>query len=455
MKGIVNRPNILVITTDQQSHHMMSCAGNQWLRTPNMDRVAAWGTRLERGYCSDPVCVPARYSWWTGRMPSSIGMRSNHGPLERAPQEVHDGGLGHLMRAADYEVLFGGKVHTPSKIDAETLGFDYFQRDERDRLAVDAAARIRGKHDRPWFMAVNFINPHDICYQAIRAFADEGFDRMLLKQGEVEIGELDEALQLPSGIDEKTFFAEYCPPLPDNHAVPADEPRAIQSIVEQRSFRKRARAQWGEREWRLHRWAYHRLTERVDDQIGVVLDALEISGQLDETVIVLASDHGDHGASHRLEHKATFYDEATRVPLLVARPGNGVAEACDRRWISNIGLDLMATCCDYAGIEQPDYNRGTSLRPVIEGDAGAEPPAGAYGEGEIGFMWVSQDWKYCRYDAAGDEEEALYDLRNDPGEMRNVAGESDKRGIVAGHRAALDSAMAEHEALRVDECKMG
>ncbi len=445
---MADKPNILVITTDQQSFRMMSCAGNHWLATPAMDRIASWGTLVSRTYCSDPVCVPSRYSWWTGRMPSSIGVRANERGMDRAPDEVLQGGLGHLLRRAGYEAVFGGKVHCPAGITAPDLGFDYITRDERDGLADVAAAFIRGEHRSPWLLAVNFINPHDICYEAIRAFASTDQDRRLLAGGTVELAELDRARALPEAMGEEAFYAKHCPPLPGNHEAQEGEPEAVRRLVEERPFRRNARERWSASEWRLHRWAYHRLTERVDAQIGIVLDTLEQSGQLESTVVVFTSDHGDHDASHRMEHKTAFYEEASRVPLVVAYPGHGPSGAVDASHIANNGLDLMATCCDYAGIDQPSWNRGRSWRGILEGAADTGSAPGSYCESQIGYMWVSGRYKYCRYDACGIEEQ-LYDLEADPGETRNCAVDEGMAGTLGRYRAALDAAMDEHRALRL------
>lgn len=443
-----DRPNILVITTDQQHHAMMSCAGNPWLRTPNMDRIAAWGTRFERAYCSNPVCVPSRFSWWTGRMPSAIGMRGNGGVKAPLPEAVHAGALGHQMRAAGYTAAFGGKLHTPGGLTRESMGFECITPDERDRLAVEAAAFIRRDHDRPWFLAANFINPHDICYHAIRAFARTDFDDKLLSRGATELAELDEALKLPAGVDEETFFAEHCPPLPANHDIQAEEPPCIGEILAERPFKRLAREEWGEREWRLHRWAYHRLTERVDAQIGVVLDALERSGQVENTVIVFTSDHGDHDSSHRLEHKTFHYEEAARVPLIVARPGQVEGGRVDTSHVCNNGIDLMATCCDYVGAAQPAHNLGLSWRRVLDGQSGGWREGG-YGENVVGHMYVTPDHKYLRYDYGGEIVEHLFDLAADPGETLSCHADPAKAEVLARLRAGYESERARHEALRV------
>ncbi len=448
LKTLSMKPNILIITTDQQSHNMMSCAGNPWLKTPAMDRLAAMGTRAERAYCSNPVCTPSRYSWWTGRMPSSIGVRKNGSPLKELPPEIGSGGLGHQLRKAGYETFFGGKAHTPANLSVSSLGFHYYQNNERDLLAIDTAELIRTRSSQPWCIAANFINPHDICYQAIRAFGKSGAEKGLFERAKIEITELDKALKIPEGMDEETFYDKHCPHLPDNHDVQENEPKAIDDLINQRKFRIEARNNWSEKEWRLHRWAYHRLTERVDRQIAVVVDALECSGQMDNTVIIFTSDHGDHSASHRLEHKTVFYEEAARVPLIVVDPTQKNKGVVNQNTISNVGLDLMTTCCDYAGIETLDEHKGNSLRNLCEDNA--DPESGAYGESQIGTMWVSKTHKYCHYDQCGSEE-VLYDLVTDPGETRDCSQDPDKEHILAQHRQAHDRAKEEHRGLRIKE----
>lgn len=439
------RPNILFICTDQQHHRMMSCAGNEYLQTPNMDRIAAAGTRFDRSYCTNPVCCPSRFSLFTGRMPSAIGMTGNNGKQAAAlTDDERQQSLGHLLRGAGYETAYGGKVHVP-KMNAVDLGWDYFCKDERDRLAIEAADFIRSDHDRPWACVASFINPHDICHHAIRAYAQTDFDHAIIRNCTDAIAELDEALQLPEGVDDETFFRDYCPPLPPNYDIQAEEPSAIGAVLDERPFKRDVREHWGEREWRLHRWAYHRLTERVDGQIGVVLDALAASGQWDNTVIIFTSDHGDHDSSHRLEHKTFFYDEAARVPFIISHPGHIDAGRVDDEHLVCNGLDLMATCCDYAGIAKPDFNRGESVRTVAE-----EPQADwrddVYGENCCSRMLCTKRWKYVRY-AEGTHPEQLYDLEADPWETRNHAAEHPE--VLQDLSARLDAHIQDHQGLAV------
>jgi choline-sulfatase len=434
------RPNLLIIVTDQQTHDLMSCAGTPWVSTPHLDRLAAGGTRFTRAYCSDPVCIPSRFSLFTGRMPSAIGLRGNGGrDLHPFSPEQDAQNLGHVLRRAGYRARYGGKTHWPIGLTPERVGFDYFQRDERERLAVEAADQIMRSGADPWALVVSLINPHDICLHAIRAFATDpdGTDAAIRRSASVECQQLDEALRPPPGADPETWVERLCPPLPANHEPQRDEPELVSWVLGKRPFRARARAAWGEREWRLHRWAYARLAERVDREIGAVLSALDASGQADDTLVIFTSDHGDHGGSHRLEHKTFFYEEAARIPWIMRWPGRVAAGAVDDRRLIAAGLDLMATCCDAAGVETPSSCLG---RSALARDGREQ----AYGENAISRMLATREWKYVRYDHGANAEQ-LYDLVRDPGETRNHAAEHPR--ILAEMRSRLEDETRAHAAL--------
>ena len=114
------QPNILFISTDQQYAGAMSCAGNDNLSTPGMDRIAAKGTRFERAYCTHPLCCPARASYVSGLMPHQAGVMSNGSPLhpELLPQTI-----GNVLRSAGYDAALAGKWHVPG-CSPEDCGLD-------------------------------------------------------------------------------------------------------------------------------------------------------------------------------------------------------------------------------------------------------------------------------------------------------------------------------------------
>ncbi|MHC4177113.1 MAG: sulfatase/phosphatase domain-containing protein, partial [Planctomycetota bacterium] len=222
-----------------------------------------------------------------------------------------------------------------------------------------------------------------------------------------------------------------------NFEVPALEPECItEEYVRARTFRHYARTQWTAERWRQHRWAYCRLTEMVDAQIGEVLDALRRGGLQRRTVVVFTSDHGDLDAAHRLEHKSILYEEAARVPLIVSRPGATKSGLVDAEHPVSVGLDLIPTLCDYAGVDPPPDLRGRSIRPLAEGRKLPDWRDQVVVESKAGRMVRTARFKYVLYQS-GNHREQLVDLTADPGEMVNLAEDPKYRGVLEDHRRRL------------------
>ncbi|MCK4921922.1 MAG: sulfatase-like hydrolase/transferase [Bacteroidales bacterium] len=430
--GINNneRPNIIYIFTDQQSANMMSCAGNEWLNTPAMDYIADNGVRFTRAYAPNPVCSPARVSLMTGRFPGYFNdengnqVRENKGSMKipQVSDEVLNTSIAPFLKKADYELYYGGKEHLPKSLTPKVLGFNDFCDDERGELSLEAAKIIKSDHDRPYFMVISLINPHDICYMALRQMATSENDAKILKRATVELTMLDSAMKIPEGISYDQFIESYCPPVPANYEPQFEEPEAVKKLINARPFRKNARINFTEDQWRHHRYAYHRLTEFVDDKIQTILDAVKESGQENNTLIIFSSDHGDMSASHRMEHKSVLYEESANIPFMAMWKGKIRGGRVDNKHLVSNGLDLLPTVCDYAGIEGVSDPRGKSLRPLFE-EKKVKWRETLGVESEIGRMVVDQDgFKYIRYDGAGIEEQLLY-LKEDPFETTHFTND--------------------------------
>jgi arylsulfatase A-like enzyme len=440
------KPNIIYIYTDQQSASMMSGAGNEWLKTPAMDYIANNGVRFTRAYTTNPVCSPARVSLMTGRFAGYFNdadgnqARENSGSMgiPQVSDEVLNTTLASFLKQADYELIFGGKEHLPPSLTPAALGFTDISDNEREILAEEAAKVIKADHERPYFMLVSLINPHDICYMAIREFAVSESDFMLLDLGKVEVSTLDQAMKIPDGVSREEFFGSYCPPLPPNFEPQKDEPEAIKSLINRRPFRKSARESGTEEMWRHHRWAYSRLTEMVDQRVQTILDAVQESGEEENTLIIFSSDHGDMDGSHRMEHKTALYEEAANIPFMAMWKGQIPGGRVDDKHLVSNGLDLLPTVSDYAGIEGMADPRGRSLRPLFENrEVTWRKTLGV--ESEIGRMVVDQDgFKYIRYDAEGIEEQLL-NLSKDPYETTHFTDDPAYAREVEDLRAAFDS----------------
>jgi choline-sulfatase len=430
----MKNPNIILIITDQQSAHMMSCAGNKYVNTPNMDRLAAAGVRFERSYCTNPLCIPSRVSMMTGKMPGEFGLWYNQRHFDLAP-DMKPATLGTLMENSGYELYYGGKIHLPDALKPQNNGFNYFCSDEREGLAHACSDLLQKDHAKPFLMVASFINPHDICYMIIRDFDDGNyFDASVVWK---EVAALDDALRLPPEVSEEDFFANICPPLPENHDIQKDEPEAISWLFKKHRFRGEARDNGDEKMWRMHRWAYAKLTEQVDREIGILLDGLEKSGNLDNTVVIFTSDHGDHDSAHRLGHKGTLYNEVVNVPLIISSPDTGLPGTTDKNHLISNGLDILPTICDYAGVTVPPELEGLSLKLLAKGGTPETWRDEVYIESEFGRAIVTQNYKYACYNG-GARCEQLYDSKNDPYETVNSANVEKKQQILEQHREIME-----------------
>jgi len=294
----------------------------------------------------------------------------------------------------------------------------------------------------------SFINPHDICYMAMDAWSRATgrpleMPTKLVRQRQC----LAEALRLPPGVSREEFFRSICPPLPKNFGIPRDEPPGVRQS-DWRPFRQYVQDHWTAEDWRMHRWAYARLVELADAEIGRLLDALRQSGLENNTIVVFTSDHGEMDASHKLEHKSMPYEEATRVPLIVRYNGIQAPGRVDRAHLVSTGLDLIPTLCDLAGIATPAALKGRSVAPFVrgKGGAGATParPLSSpllwreclVGENEGCRMVWTRRFMYAVYDH-GQPREFFADLEHDPGEMVNLAVDANYAAIFSAHRDLL------------------
>ncbi len=419
-------PNILLIITDQQHADMMSCAGNKYLKTPAMDRLAREGIRFTNAYVTNPVCSPSRISIATGIMAGRFGILNN-GMTARVPANVIQNSIGNLMKSAGYDTFYGGKVHMCPKLNPRNAGYDVFFRDQREALPVACIEFLKKKRDRPFFAVASFINPHDICF-AYSAYKGRS------PKGKSSVEQLyQQASKMPLA---------QLPPLPDNFRIPVLEPEAINLYSKANAVTPAGtmRKVYNERQWRIYRWIYCRLTEQVDRHIGRILDALKRNGLEEKTLVIFTSDHGDMDACHRLASKGRFYEQSVRVPLLMRYKGQIIRSKVDDHLVSS-GLDILPTLCSYAGVAVPKSLLGKSLRPIAEGKPVETWREYVVTENHTGRMLRSRRFKYCVY-RDGKLRESLIDMRNDAGEMKNLVNMKKYTTTLFKHRRYLQQWIA-------------
>lgn len=423
------RPNILLIMTDQQFGGALGGLAAGELKTRAMDRLIASGTRLTRAYCSQPLCVPSRAGIFTGRYPSEIGVPINQGEYRDA---ITAPMLGKVMTAGGYETAYFGKWHKailPEQKDVH--GFNTIaavQGHHNDDKVPDLTrAFLAGERKRPFFAVSSFVNPHDICEWArLHAGLDDS--------------------PLPNGDIATPPEPDNCPPPAENQEIPEGEPDVIR-WVQRQNDRIYPSVDWDTNDWRQYRWAYHRLIEKVDAQIGEVLDTLARSPHAVNTIVIFTSDHGDGYGAHRWNQKQVLYEESVRVPLVISGPGVPAGQTIDA--IANIGLDTFTSCCDWAGIKPPNDLAGLSWKRLLSGrntgwrsETFIETEFCAWEEswGVTGLACVTDRYKYIAYrdrtrpDYLGEQ---LFDLANDPGEMNDLRDDPASASALADLRRRL------------------
>ncbi len=450
-----NRPHILHIITDQQSADALSCAGNSWVSTPNMDALAARGIRFERAYSPHPLCVPARASMLTG-LPSVLTEKRISTTERRSwtDKEIQAGSIGWTLKQAGYDVPYIGKWHVADIGDPPDHGFRCYNGDAgyycgQADVVLAGARQFFTERDaeKPFYMTASLIQPHGICYwgrymppnswqpqSTPWPEGDDPWDKKYTGDG------------YPFPVPEKTlpkFIEEHCPPLPENFEIAADEPEILQSYrdVDELGFvfPKTGGASRGlseEQCWRLYRWTYYRLCEQLDKQIGDLLALLDEYHLGGNTIILFTSDHGEALGAHQLRFKNELYEEPARVPFFLIDPDHIPKNAVNAQAIVNQGLDIFPTICDYAQIDIPKFCTGSSLRPFIHGT----PPYWrdhTVVECRVGRAVIGGRWKYCSYTNSPKHPEQLFDLEHDPYEQKNRAKDPAYADILAQQRQYL------------------
>jgi arylsulfatase A-like enzyme len=414
------RPNILIITTDQQFGDAMSCRlGDRYLKTPNMDSLAANGTLFARAYCANPLCVPSRTSIYTGRYPVETGVETNDTTeidARRFPL------MGTVFKRAGYATGYFGKWHLPfDQRNPAVTGFDSVNASKASRdvgATEGAAAFIKTKRSAPFLLVVSLLDPHNICEWARGQQLSEG------------------PVGTPPPLDQ-------CPPLRPNHAPQADAPDSV--ALMRRSYQATPMfpvGKFDEKKWREYIWAYYRMIEKSDARIGQLLDALRQAGVEKDTLVVFSADHGDCQGAHGWNQKTILYEEAARVPCIFSWKGVTKPQVSNR--LVHTGVDFLPTLCDYAALPKPAGLSGLSLKQtkenhpyvVVSNHMVQGAPIDGRTPEPAGRMLRTDRYKYTVY-SEGQKREALVDLQKDPGEMVNLAGKTEHAEVVQQHRKLL------------------
>ncbi|NKB69205.1 MAG: sulfatase-like hydrolase/transferase [Candidatus Latescibacteria bacterium] len=456
-----DRPNVLVVMSDQQKATASHLYGNTFCQTPSMERLANDGVLYDHAITPHPLCMPARVSFWSGQFPHSHGGRRNETPMPAGATHAfqlwkeagfHTGLIGknHCFTRAEDLALFDTWCeigHGWLEDNAQTRGMDWWRdldgvraqyrgrrhieeqnprflygstdfplEDYSTGLIAGQTVRFLEEHrDDPFALWVSLPDPHEP-WIGPRQYSDMfPADKVELppwRQGEFSDGtapERNRVLHRMLGID-------------------GDDPQDVLGLM----------------------GVYYGMTRFVDDGLGQILDALERLQLRDNTIVVFCSDHGDFMGEHAMQCKGgAFYDCLTRVPLIVSWPGQVPAGRRDDSMVNLI--DVVPTLLQLQGLEVPASMHGKGL-PQATAAAPRDAAFSEYGAGGPAFgladlerlenpvgraalieslrrreaegrrkMVRTKEWKYV-HDSMGDLDE-LYDLQADPWELTNIAAQ--------------------------------
>ncbi len=489
----MKRPNVLLLYTDQQRWDTIHYGGtgpypgNPHIQTPNLDRLAREGALMANAFCNNPVCMPSRQSMLSGQYPSTLGCTTNG-------IEMREGvwTLPKILNSYGYHTANIGKLHFKNHSNRD-------HREPHPRYGFDTliVSDEPGCYDDAY---IKWVEAHDpSAVEACRVSTPPAWEGVPVEKHprnthEPYVFEGPEALTHTAFVAEETlsflrrhdrrqpffaiagFYAPHPPLNPPPRFVEMYDPATLPLPTRDA---EEAEVPWHgmdltDEHWRTIKAYYYALVSHVDDQVGRILDYLDESGLRDDTLIVFTSDHGEHLGDHGLIQKGPpGLGSCAHVPLVVAAPRSVAlpggadldVEAGERVFPGRVlpgrvfphlieAVDLAPTILDYCGVQAPPFFQGRSFRALLNGrEDDYRPRPSAYIEFKDPFRssWKTvrtHDYTYSLYTEGRNADparatfseatgELLFDLRVDPNETRNVAGDPDHAEALHALRAEL------------------
>lgn len=425
----MRQANLLFLITDQQRADTVE--SHTLCQTPNLDRLAAAGTRFTRCYTPNPLCSPTRASLMTGLLPHSHGMVDCTHTVEsyRANLKADLPFWTRSLQEAGYRTAYFGKWHVERTNRLEDFGFEihavelYQQQlglvEWDEQMSHRIVVRQKGYRD---FLLCGVIDDAVETLPEYQLYSDGiGF----LQQAAQDPGRpwaLFLSAEAPHDpyVVPRSYFERYAPA-----AIPRP-PSFDDDLSDRPAIYRRIQRVWRDLDWPQFAQAtacYYAYCSVVDDQVGRVLDTLQELEQVENTIVVFLSDHGDYMGAHRLILKGVpAFEEAYRVPLILRGPGVPAGRVVPH--IVSL-IDLPATLVHLTiGGEFPGHGR--SLLPLLQSEEPAwESEAFAEMQGQRFAYQQRVLWREnLKYIFNTFDEDELYDLAADPYEMHNLAGDA-------------------------------
>ena len=430
--AVIARPNVLFLICDDLNCDL-GVYGHPLVKSPNIDRLAKRGVRFENAYCQYPLCGPSRASFMTGLYPDQTLVRRNAIYIREHVPNVQT--MSQMFRNQGYFATRVGKIYhynVPKHIgtgghddpyswdytinprgrdkDDEGLIFslrpgnfggtlswlaaDGTDEEQTDGIAATEAVRLLREYARekkPFFLAVGLFRPHTPFVAPKKYFEMYPREKIVV------------------------------PDVPEGYLETLPEP-ARESIS-----RKKDQVNLADDLARKAIQAYYASITFADAQVGRILDALERTGLADNTIVVFTSDHGYHMGEHGHWQKTTLFENAARVPLILAGPGIEASGQTAKAPAEMV--DFYPTLAELCGLKAPTYLSGVSLVPALK-DADASPRTSALSQYASGYSIRTPRYRYTEWGEDGSQGAELYDQASDPKEMVNLADRADRADTV-------------------------
>ena len=453
LKGVENqtskKPNVVFILCDDLRWDALGCAGHPHIKTPHIDRLAGEGLYFENVFCTTSLCSPSRASILSGLYAHAHGVTNN---FTEYPKEMQTFPL--RLQKAGYETAYIGKYHMGEKNDEPRPGFDYFVTHKGQGKYFDTEFNFNGKErkvvkgyytkvvtdmtidwmkqerDKPFMVMVGQKAPHSFY------FPEEKYQHAF---DDVDVNYPHSSFNLegkPKWIQQRlrTWHGIYGPIFDWRKKFPDD---SASSVVD---FAKMVRAYWG-------------TILSVDDSVGRLVAHLKESGELDNTVFIFMGDNGLLEGEHGMVDKRTMHEPSIRVPLIIRYPGLTPASKPKKIAEQVLTVDLAPSIIEMCGAKPIEKIHGSSFKKLCEsGDADWRKAWFYHYNYEKQFPYTpnvrgirTDRWKYIRYphgDGSPDKHMAeLYDLENDPKELKNLISDPKQKNRIAELRTQLTELM--------------
>lgn len=443
------KPNVLVILCDDLRPDALGCYGSKHVKTPNIDRLAAEGVTFQNAFCTTSLCSPSRASILSGVYAHTHGVTDNFteypSTMESFPQ---------ALQKAGYATAYIGKYHMGENNDEPRPGYDWFVTHKGQGKYFDTEFNLNGQKrevvkgyyttvvtdmtldwlkkqssEKPWCMFLGHKAPHS--FYTPEPKYEHTFD-------EVRVPYPATAFQLddkPKWIKERlyTWHGIYGPLFEWRKKFPDDRPQAV------KDFENMVHGYWG-------------TILSVDDSVGRLTAYLKETGQLDNTLIVFMGDNGLLEGEHGMVDKRTAHEASLRIPIVARFPDlHKEAKQVPQQVLT---VDMAPSILELCGAPALPKIHGKSwVNLVRTGDPSWRKSWFYHYNYEKQFPYTpnvravrTDEWKYIHYPHGNGKADRhlaeLYNLKDDPGETRNLIGKPELAGKVAALQAELAKLMA-------------